>query len=251
MIQTGAIFDPSAVLPGGTSVMEELLELPSLAQTYEPNPDYGATVVGGFITQIASQRPSSEYVLQPTGANRPALLQTPGYAAGKPLANFDGANDYLQESVGNDLTKAHSFAIVFRTDAPSVDQVVISSFQSSGVAEFLQIIGATQKVRYQVGNRNIDLGLLGGFNLAVCGSNGDGQLRMWLNGLYREAAPGGDNAAPTAVQRTIGALNSAAVLPFDGQVAWYAEFDSDIFTAEPLALGLIRDRARYDFGLDF
>jgi hypothetical protein len=250
-IRTTGQFDSTAGLPLAGSVFDELAALASLQMSFEPNPALGATITSSKVQQIVSAKSyPANYLLQTTAGQRP------GYAAtglnGLPVADFDGVDDYLQFSSVIDLTVAHTWVALFHLDSIAIDEVVLRAGASTGNEEFI-LAKTTGATTYQLGNRSIDCPTLPGYNLLVCASNGAGTLKMWANGIYREAAAGGDNSVPSSVQPVIGAFNAAGspTLPMNGQLGWLAYFTADIFASEPTALQLIQDHALYTYGVGF
>lgn len=249
-IRTTGQFDATASVPLAGSVFDELSALPSLQMSFEPNPALGATVTSGRVRQIVSAKSfPSNYLTQGTEG------QGPPYAAtglnGLPVADFDGVDDQMQFYAAINLTLPHSWVLLFRTDTLGVDQVVLRGGSGAGNEEYIAPFATGQTV-YQLGNRSISFPTEATYNLAVFASNA-GTLKVWANGVYRESETGGNNTVPNNIQPVLGAYNPASgpTLPFNGQVAWLAYFNADIFASEPTALQLIQDHARYAYGVSF
>lgn len=255
--QSDGSYDGGAGIGLADSAFAELAALPSFVRSFEFSAGRGPVMgTGSAIASVSSTKPSAINMFQPVGSKRPSQA-----AAGPSISLADfSVDDQLVSSASDNLTLAHTFGILFHTDNPASDQVVLGSYVDGSTGEFLQVLGGSQTIRFVLGNRGLDQVVYAGWNFFVCSSDGAGTIKMW-SGVGGGPAPytsyqestAGNNLGPTAVPWVLGALNTGNAAPYDGQVAWLFHFNADIFASgpSPTALALAREHAYRTYGLSF
>lgn len=234
-------------LPIALTYGEQIKALSSLTDWFQSD-RRSVTLASGKIASWADIKGGARKLEQATSSRRSTL--TDAAVAGYSAADFNAvlASKYTLSGGVFDFNAPHSFAIVTKPATPAGPATLIGGFTSTSDKEVVITALGSSAFSYVRGTESLQLPFVAGeWGLLIVSWDGS-KLRGEYNGVRDN-----DEASASVVtdhELLVGAPAPASSQCYLGQIADVLFFDTDVLAAEPDSAQLLRDYARYVYGVE-